>query len=207
MKKIYRPIILKIFQSAFFSFLILRVIPYIRFNVYYTDFRGWKYKRGYALLKPGDIILTKDKWKLTALLIPGDFSHAALCVNKSSKSEFEIAEMTHTNFTKSTFYDLCRESTRVKIIRCKDWDQDYIKKVIKQCKSFEGVPYDTCFDLGIKALYCSELVVQSDPEKRLKVNYQDVVGIGTTYISPHGLSKAENVEIIWDSLEETSNEK
>jgi hypothetical protein len=49
------------------------------------------------------------------------------------------------------------------------------------------------------------LVVQSDPEKRLKVNYQDVVGIGTTYISPHGLSKAENIEIIWDSLEETSN--
>jgi len=203
MKNIYRKFILKIFQSALMSFIILHIIPYIRFNFYYSDFRGWKYKRGYRLLEAGDIIVTKDKWKLTSYLIPGEFTHASLCLDKSPNSEFEIAEMTHTNFTKSTFYDLCREATRVRIIRCNDWDKYYIKNIIvPTCKSFKDVCYDTCFELGVKALYCSELIVQCDLEKRLIVNYEDIVGLGIPYISPTGISKAKNVKIIWDSDQE-----
>jgi hypothetical protein len=201
-KKIYRKCMLKLFQSNIYSYIILNIIPYIRFKFYHTDFRGWKYKRGYKFLKPGDIILTRDKWKLTAFLIPGDFSHASLCVSKESESEYEIAEMTHTNFTKSEFYDICRESTRVRIIRCYDWDDDYIKKVIDKCKTFENTNYDIGFNLGVKALYCSELVVHSDFEKRLKINYEDLAGLGIPYISPHGLSRAKNINIIWDSKSE-----
>jgi len=199
MKKIYRKIILTIFQTTFFSYIILKIIPYIRFNFYYTNFPGWKYKRGYRLLKPGDIILTKDKWKLTSMLIPGEFCHAALCVDKSVSTEFEVAEMTHTNFTKSNFYDICRQSTRVKIIRCKDWNKEYTQKVIEKCKSFEGTKYDVTFSLNIKTLYCSEMVVQSDFENKLDISYDDILGLGMPYISPTGLSRAKNTKTIWDS--------
>jgi len=199
MKKIYSKIILKIFQSAIFSYILLKLIPYIRFNFYYTNFPGWKYKRGYRLLKPGDIILTKDKWKLTSFLIPGEFCHAALSVDKSMATEFEVAEMTHTHFTKSNFYDICRQSTRVKIVRCIDWDKDYTQKVIEKCKSFKDVKYDTGFQLGVKALYCSELVAESDFENRLQISYDDVVGLGLPYISPTGLSRAKNIKDVWDS--------
>jgi hypothetical protein len=199
MKKIYRKIILTIFQTTFFSYIILKIIPYIRFNFYYTNFPGWKYKRGYRLLKPGDIILTKDKWKLTSMLIPGEFCHAALCVDKSISTEFEVAEMTHTHFTKSNFYDICRQSTRVKIIRCKDWDEEYIQKVIEKCKSFENTEYDVTFSLNIKTLYCSELVNESDFENKLDISYSDILGLGMPYISPTGLSRAKNIKTIWDS--------
>ena len=187
-------------QTKIYDWLLLHVIPYIRFTTYYTSLRGWKYKRGYALLKKGHIILSLDRKKLTTLLIPGDFSHAALCIDKSPESEWEISEMTHTNYTKSCFFDSCKEADRIVICECLDWDEAYIDSVIvPTCKSFEGTAYDNSFELGIKELYCSELVYQSDLEKRLKVNLDDLAGLGRPYISPTGLFKAKNIKVVWDS--------
>jgi len=157
--------------------------------------------RGYKILQPGDIIITNDKWKLTSLLVPGEWTHAALCVDKGS--EFEVAEMTHTDFTRSTFFDLCRESTRLVILRCVAWDAEYVKKVIETCLSFKDAEYDIKFEYGVKALYCSELVVSSDVEKRLQASDEDILGLGMKYISPTGIYKAKNVEVVWDSNNET----
>jgi len=55
--------------------------------------------------------------------------------------------------------------------------------------------------MGVKALYCSELVYQSDFERRLDVNLEDLAGLGRKYISPDGLYKAKNVRVVWDSDE------
>ena len=201
-KIIYRKAILMLFESELYRWLVLKVFPYVRFTCYYTSFRGWKYMRGYRHLEAGNFILTNDKWKLTGLLIPGEWSHGALCINKGG--EFEIAEMTHTNFTKSTFFDLCKEATRVSIWECLDWDLEYIYQVlIPTCLSFEGTPYDIRLEQGPKALYCSELIVESDKKKRLKASDEDIMGLGMPYVSPTGLSKAENVRCKWDSNNET----
>jgi len=178
---------------------IMDKIPFIRFCLYYTSTHGQEYKRGYSILRAGDIILTRDNWKLTTFLIPGEFPHAALCVSKGG--DFEVAEMTRVGFRKSEFYDICHESDRVVIIRCKDWDKDYIEKVVEKCLSFDGANYDIKFELGVKALYCSELVVASDPEKRLIVSYGDLIGLGRPYISPMGIYAAKNIEVVWDSKE------
>lgn len=191
----------QLMNQRWFSTLMLKIIPYIRLTTYYTSFEGWKYHRGYKLLKPGDIIVTKDAKKLTSFLIPGEWAHAALCVSKDEV--FEVAEMTHEDYRRSCFWDLTRESTSICIYRCKDWDEEYTKKVIEKCKSFSDCKYDIEFKLGIKALYCSELVYQSDFEKRLKVSLDDVALIGVKYISPDGLANAKNVELVWDSDKES----
>ena len=184
-------------QTSFYSWLLKSIIPYIRFTMYYSQFPGSKYHKAYDLLCAGDIILAKDPKKLTTLLIGGDWSHAALCVSKDE--QFEVAEMTHRDFTKSTFFDICKEAEAVAIIRCADFDADYIKSVVDKCKSFEGATYDVTFTLGVAALYCSELVWQSDYEHRLKVSLEDIAGLGRPYISPTGLWKAENCGLIFDS--------
>jgi hypothetical protein len=93
-----------------YSWVLLHVVPYIRFTTYYTSLRGAKYKAGYQKLMPGHIILTEDKKKLTSILIPGMFAHAALCLAKSdSPDEYEVAEMTHTNYTKIGTMPMCRK--------------------------------------------------------------------------------------------------
>ena len=201
-RSLWKKFLIWLTRTRFYFWLLKSVIPYIRFSMYYTSFRGWKYHDGYKLLEPGDIILTSDSKKLTTLLIGGTWTHAAQCVGKFGTSQypgFEVAEMTHNDFTRSHFFDLCKESDRVAIIRCNDYDKEYIEKLIERCLSFRDAEYDIDFDLGVTQLYCSELCYQADFERRLKVDLSDLAGLGTQYISPTGLREAENITVVWDS--------
>jgi hypothetical protein len=191
--------LLWIMSTHFYHWILIRVIPFIRLSTYYTSLRGRKYQEGYSRLKKGDIILTLDRRKLTTFLVPGVMTHAALCIGRWPDSEFEVAEMTHTNYTKSFFFDICKEADRVIIMRCSDFDDNYISKLVKECLTFIRALYDTCFEFGVKALYCSELVYMSDFERRLKVDLSDLAGLGRPYISPDGLLIAKNVTCVWDS--------
>lgn len=192
-------------QSSIYAFLLRNVIPYIRFTTYYTKFTGKQYFEAYCELKPGDIILTADKKKLTGLLIPGPVDHAAFCVNSfigmtafNNPEQYEVAEMTHENYKKSMFFDICKESDRVIIMRT-PFDQDYIKTMIRECRTFDQAVYDIDFDLGIKSLYCSELIYHSDIEKRLDLDLSDLHGLGRKYISPTGILTNKNLFCVYDS--------
>lgn len=195
--KIFRRFLIWLTKSEFWYTLLMKVIPYLRFTTYYTNFRGWKYHRGYQLLQPGDFVCSLDDKKLTTFLIPGEFAHASFCVSKDG--EFEMAEMTHHDFTRSTFFDICAESTRVCIFRSTDYDPEYIEKMVEKCKSFKDTEYDVEFKLGVDLLACSELVYFTDFEKRLQVNLEDIHLLGRDYISPDGLTKGKTVIKVWDS--------
>ena len=199
MRGIYRKALLLLSNTKFWDWLLLVVIPKIRFTTYYTNFRGWKYKQGYKKLEAGHILLCIDDKKLTTKLIGGTFTHAALCVNMDIKDQYEVAEMVAVGYEESEFFDLCRESTRVVIGKCTKWDPEYTKLVIDKCKSFTGTPYDTKFGMGAKALACSELIYHSDFEHRLESKLDDVAGLGIKYISPTGIFNSPNFEIVWDS--------
>ena len=196
MKKLYRRTINWLMSTSLYKYLLKHVIPYIRFTTYYTSLRGKKYHVLYNQLQAGDVLLTIDRKKLTTILIPGDFSHAAMCISKDGF--WETSEMTHDDYTKSTFFDVCKESDRVVIMRPK-LSQQEIDAAIEKCKSFEGAAYDSSFDLGIKSLYCSELIYQSYQGNSLGANLEDFVGLGRPYISPTGLYHAKNLTIIADS--------
>lgn len=197
LKPLKTRLLLVLVQTSFYRFLVLNILPRIRFSTYYTKMRGWKYHDGYDRLLPGDIILTKDKKKLSTHIIGGEWAHAGICISRNTV--FECAEMTSRGFTKSTFADMCFEADRVRIIRCRDWDQDYIKKVIKKCLEFEDADYDVSFSFNNDFLYCSELIYESDFERRLDVSLEDLALLGNPYISPTGLNNAKNVDIVWDS--------
>jgi hypothetical protein len=190
-------LILWLMQSQLYKYLLKHVIPYIRFTTYYTKMKGYQYHEGYKLLRPGHIILTKDEKKLTGLLIPGDWDHAAFCVGKGDG--YEVAQMVHDGYEKAYFFDICKESDRVAILECVDFDEEYVKKITERCKGFEGTPYDIQFTLGVKALYCSEIIYASDYEGRIKADLTDLAGLGRPYISPQGLYGAENLKVVWDS--------
>jgi hypothetical protein len=118
---------------------------------------------------------------------------------------YEIAEMTHTDYTKSHFFDLCKEADRVCILECVDFTPDYVEAMIARCLSFESARYDSEFTLGVEALYCSELIYQADFAKFLEVDLSDLAGLGRPYLSPDGIYQAENVRVVWDSINEWEN--
>lgn len=166
-----------------------------------TPTRGNQYNAAYKVIKRGDFILTKDKNKATAVLIGGDWAHAVQFLGKvSDGEEYECAEMTHHNYTKSDFFDVVKESSSFAIFRCVDFDEEYCKKMRDFCKTnFSSAVYDKGFEMGIRALYCSELIYQADYERRLQVDLTDLRALGRQYISPTGLSLGKNVVCIFSS--------
>ncbi len=197
MKSLYRKLVNWVMHTRLYKYLLKYVIPYIRFTTYYTNLRGKKYHLLYEKLRPGDVILTIDKKKLTTLLIPGEFSHAAMCVSLNKK--WEVSEMTHDDYTKSCFFDICKESDRVVIMRCKNITYEKLNDAIDKCKSLVDAKYDSEFSLGISALYCSELIYVSYEDNLIEANLEDFVGLGRPYISPVGLYHAKNLKVVIDS--------
>jgi len=191
--------ILWFMHTKFYHYMLRYIVPFIRFSTYYTSFRGWQYLQGYAALQPGHFILSLDRKKLTTLLIPGAFSHAAFCRSKGEPQDWEISEMTHTDFTQSSFFDICKEADRVVICDCPLWDDAYKQKMIAKDATLVGTPYDHQFELGIAALSCSEHIFMLDEEHRLGASLEDVIGIGRLYISPTGLYHAQHCQVVWDS--------
>ena len=183
--------------TSLYHYLLKHIIPYIRLSTYYTTMRGRTYHQVYSVIKPGDILLSVDSKKLTTFLIGGEFSHAAVCVSKDRF--WEVSEMTHTDYTKSTVSDICYEATRVVVLRSMSWDEEYTKAFVEKTKSFDGVPYDNMFELGVEALSCSELVYEADFERRLDLNLEDVVGLGELYISPTGIWNSNSLTCIFDT--------
>ena len=217
MNKIYKKLVLWFMRTGFYATIVMKVIPYVRFSVYYTSFRGWKYHRGYALLQPGDIVLAVDTKKGTAAIISTatakeaghdpkrSFCHAGQCISKDGI--FEIAEMTHHDYTRSCFYDFCKEAERVAIVRCADYDNEYIRGVIiptTTSAGFEIAKYNTAFDWNDPInMYCSLLCYRADKERRMQLDLGDLIGLGVPYVSPEGLHQMKNGKLIWDSDKET----
>ena len=196
MKKLYRRFVAWAMSTSLYEYLLRHVIPYVRFSTYYAKLKGTVYHELYDQLRSGDVILSYDKKKLTTHLIPGQFSHASMCISKDEV--WEVSEMTHTDYTKSTFFDICKESDRVVVMRCIESTPEIVFDAIERCKKFAGASYDFEFKLGVKALYCSELVYQSYRDNFLKVNLEDMVGLGREYVSPTGLYKAKNLVVVAD---------
>lgn len=195
-----RYLVLWLMQTSLYKWLLRSVIPYIRFTTYYTSMSGVAFHSGHDALRPGDIILAVDKKKLTSLLIPGTFSHAAICVGKHPNAAYEVIEMTHDDCVRRHFFEACKESDRVQILRA-PWTPEQVAGAIARAEEFYAakVPYDQQFTLGVKALYCSELILECDIDKVLRLDLSDFVGLGQPYLSPDGIAACPDLEIVWDS--------
>lgn len=212
-------LISKIINSKAWNWLLMNILPYVRFSMYYTRYKGVNYIVASRIMSPGQFILCLDEQKGTAFLVPGFMTHACYVVNNcmySGNSEYEIAEMTHHNYSKSYLFDVCKESSRILICDCMDWDLEHKKKMIEAIKRFYDAKYDVQFKFGIKSLYCSELVYQLDriathPEMTdaefvtsnvkglMDLDISDFAGLGQEYISPDGLLFGKNTRVVWDS--------
>ncbi len=170
-------------------------------------------------MTPGQFILCLDEKKGTAFLVPGFMTHATYVVNNcfyNNNQDYEVAELTHHGFTHSYLFTICKESDRILICDCVDWDLAHKQRMIAAVPQFYKTSYDVGFRFGISTLYCSELVwfldlIATHPEisieqlaeskllPKLKADLSDLEGLGQQYISPDGLLFAKNTRIIWDS--------
>ena len=199
--------LLWLIESKLYYWFLTRVSPQLRFTTQHAKIGGEAYLAAYRKLKPGDWIFTIDhssfSGKVITALTGGEVSHCGIF--RGYFEPWECSEMTSKNFTKSAFYDMIKSSDRVIIAHNPKWTDDYRKSMVAESSSYAHAKYDYWYDMankdekGVPLLACSELLYMSDFERTVRVNLEDVAGIGRPYISPQGLLNSPDLFIIYDS--------
>lgn len=149
------------------------VLPRIRFSNQYARLHGNDFYAAYLRLRPGDFILSVDKSKLSTYLIPGYWSHAAVCVGIGTVSG-EVAEMVSGGYQQITFFDFCKESDEVCIIR--PWaNKEHAAQIVFECQKLKWAKYDLEFEHSDDEYYCSELCYASDKLNKLKIPAKEII--------------------------------
>lgn len=230
-------LLLYFMRTRAYRFLLKYVLPSI--NVLIAPGPSYALRKSLRqFLQPGDIILTKHKFALTNILIGGEYSHAAICVDMylTPQPEFPelgstfsrrdyglgIAEMTNRDFDVTPLEDLAhftKGCTRILVLRGRDLSGDYAWSLSVNAMAFEHAQYDFKFYTPeiiesrmrelrrdgrgfptsvIEELYCSELIYRSDVEGRFKIRPSMLPHLGTPYISPMDIAKAEGLRAVWE---------
>lgn len=218
-QKIYRQVMYKVLDSNAWYRILKYTIPFIRLTTYYPQLKkDLIFVELYRNLEPADILFQVDDKKLTTIGIGGEWSHVGICVGKG-EGKVEIVDMTHIGFRKIDFFTFCKESTRIAIGRIKDdrWDKEYKELFLSMVWLEEGSEYNFTFRAkekhdprkhgptnkdGVKVHkfnYCSQLPMVADIDDIIDANWEDLAGLGVPYISPTGLYKAKNLEVIIDT--------
>ncbi len=207
--KLLRKLIDWILHSPVYEFILEKIVPKIRFSTWYTRLSGDSFLKASRVLSPGQFIVSIDENKLSSILVPGFMSHAAFVVENNYYSSYEtkkteLIEMIGKGYNESSFFDFCKEASRIIICDCLDWNLQHKDRMIALAPTFKLKKYDSTFSFGVEELYCSELIYQLDrlaspPEGELISDISDLAGIGKEYLSPDGLLFAANVIIVYDS--------
>jgi hypothetical protein len=106
-----------------------------------------------GLIKPGDILLSKEDLKLVNVLIPGFWSHAAIYVGDRI-----VVEAVGRGVVKTPLCQWILGKDHVAVLRFKDATEDQSKAAAELSCTLVGQPYDYSFSSGNKAWYCAEVV-------------------------------------------------
>ena len=140
------------FLSRFklYRFFLQTFLPSFSFYSRITSIKRGDVK---ASLERGDVILTRSRFNLTSIFIPGLYSHA--CVFDGHN----VVEMVSSGYRAIDIDDLLTHTDYIQVLRLKEGLNYFIEQVLSR----EGASYDIAFRPDNKNLYCTELVVESLP--------------------------------------------
>lgn len=177
-------------RTKIYSYVVLYLVPKIRFSTSYAKFDGESYDKLKATLKNGDVLVMVDEYKLSSFLIPEKWSHAGIYFDGY------VYEMVTPHIKKTHLYDFCKASNEVAAYRCPLFPYEYIKEMHKLADKLLKlkVPYDVMFADDYQKLYCSELVIYLDFKKYIVCDRTKSLGL--SYVSPTDLTQS-NMERVF----------
>jgi uncharacterized protein YycO len=146
-------------------------------------------------LVPGAVLLTRTRGELTNLVIPGDFTHAAIALSKES-----IIEATGKGVNINDLITFMTSKDRVVMLYPKFCGEVEMKNAAALASTWVGSPYDYLFDPDNKAFFCSELI-QTAYEKTVKqMLFKRRYRMGLITVIPSDFARAvDKWELVWDS--------
>lgn len=203
MKSIKSKLILFLFETRLYNWFVKNILPHIYLrkknnldaNRIYLgiDKALSEYLNQSVKSARGIVIGSRDPSKLSGKLIPGDVDHVGIL------DCGYVIEAVAEGVVKTTLEEFISRSEGVILCYGYKWDKEYRNNIANIANTFIGIGYDRKFKFGTEALYCSELVFESDIEGRCSYDSSDLAGIGRDYISPIGIVEAVGMTRIYDS--------
>jgi hypothetical protein len=169
---------------------------------------GYHYYHLKPQLKPGHVLVARKDGELTNLLIPGEFTHAAMYIGESVVRIDDrdtvvpmVIEAIGDGVVLCDLHTFLMTKDRVGVLQPRFTDEVGMSKAADWAVSKLGMPYDYLFDPGHNAFYCAELAYeayeQSSPNG-IPFTRWETLGIPT--VTPQDFVNAtEHWHLFWDS--------
>lgn len=197
---------IKLWQICFSIIIIILIIVWNRLfkNSFMLEtsskINSNNYHEIYKLIKPGDVIIMKSKYRMQNLLIFNpQFCHAAICTEKSP-DELDIT-IIQANMTKHvhkiSLMDLFYSSVRFILLRPKISDEEK-EKMVERVNKMLWKDYNTSMSLEENnKFYCSEIIYKADPDNLLEIEPRKI--LGRKYVTFEDIIYNDNFEILFDT--------
>jgi hypothetical protein len=163
----------------------------VNFRIGKAPLDGELYHRVLAASQPGDIILTRTKWRPSNLFIPGKWSHAMMFVHDDI-----LVEATMPVVRTCWLVDVWASASEVLVVRPRFLDAKERLRAAGYAASRVGTPYDLGFSPGPRELYCSELVYWAMRKTSIETPNLLSSEFGAVSIRPDALALPEHFEEI-----------
>ena len=130
-----------------------KLINKINIRIGLPPLRGNLYHEALSVIRPGDIILTRTKWRPTNIIFPGKWTHALIAIG-----EDELVEATLPVVRSIWLVDVWASASEVKIVRPVFLSDTERSEAASIAAAMIGTPYDLEFNDDPSELYCSELI-------------------------------------------------
>lgn len=108
-------------------------------------------------IENGDVLVTRKRFELSNLFIPGYYTHAALYLVRGD--HHQIIEVTTKGIDTTSLANFLFSKDYVALLRPKFIRNKHEQqKIIDYAVSYKGRPYDFYFEKGEDSFYCSELI-------------------------------------------------
>lgn len=164
---------------------------FLTFNAKTYDLNGKHYRQIASVIRPGDIILTRDEGWIDTYLIPGFWTHAGVYVGNYNGEKRQVIHAISEGVIAEDLIDVMRTDACV-ILRANPY---YASKCLDEVVKLVGEEYDFNFDfLSSLRFSCTELVAH---------NYREIISgkkrFGRYTIIADDIYNSGFLRVIYDS--------